>query len=180
MIACKARKVLGLLYRQLSAWSPPEVLLQLYKSLVRPHLEYASQVWNPHLIKDIDQLESIQKFALKVCFKQWDSSYSDLLQSSNLPTLSHRRKYLGLCYFYKLVNNIFEFPQCPLTPRVLNYPNRNGRADLFVQPHANSNTYHNSFFPLTIPQWNSLPTCVASAPSIFSFKRQLSNVVFRS
>ena len=180
VIARKARKVLGLLYRQFSAWSPPEVLLQLYKSLVRPHLEYASQVWNPHLIKDIDQLESIQKFALKVCFKQWDSSYSDLLQSSNLPTLSHRRKYLGLCYFYKLVNNIFEFPQCPLTLRVLNYPNRNGRADLFVQPHANSNTYHNSFFPLTIPQWNSLPICVASAPSIFSFKRQLSNVVFCS
>ena len=70
-------------------------------------------------------------------------------------------------FFYKLVN---EFPDCPLTPRVLNYPNRNGRADLFVQLRANSNTYHNSFFPYTISQWNSLPTCVASAPSIYSFK----------
>ena len=99
VIASKARKLVGLLYRQFSTWSPPETLLQLYTSLVRPHLEYASQVWNPHLIKDIDQLESIQKFALKVCLKQWDSSYFNLLQSTNLPTLSNRRKYLGLCFF---------------------------------------------------------------------------------
>ena len=103
VIASKARKILGLLYRHFSSWSPPEALLQLYKSLVRPHLEYASQVWNPHLVKDIDQLENVQKFALKICFKQWDSSYSDLLQSSNLPTLANRRKYLGLCYLYKLI-----------------------------------------------------------------------------
>ena len=95
VIASKARKILGLLYRQFSTWSPPEVL-QLYRSLVRPHLEYASQVWNPHLIKDIGQLETSQKFALKVCFKQWDLNYSDL-HSSNLPTLSHGGKYLGLC-----------------------------------------------------------------------------------
>ena len=178
VIASKARRILGLLYRHFSSWSPPEALLQLYKSLVRPHLEYASQVWNPHLVKDIDQLENIQKFALKICFKQWDSSYSDLLQSSNLPTLANRRKYLGLCYLYKLINNVFEFPDCPLTRRVLNYPNRNGRADLFVQPRANSNTYHYSFFPATISLWNSLPTCVASAPSVNSFKRQLGNVPF--
>ena len=53
VIASNARKILGLFYRQFSTWSPPKVLPQLYRSLVRPHLEYASQVWNPHLIKDI-------------------------------------------------------------------------------------------------------------------------------
>ena len=64
VIASKARKILGLLYRHFSSWSPPEALLQLYKSLVRPHLEYASQVWNPHLVKDIDQLENTVKLLI--------------------------------------------------------------------------------------------------------------------
>jgi len=39
----------------------------MYLALVRPHSEYASQVWNPHLQKDIDQLERVQKIALRIC-----------------------------------------------------------------------------------------------------------------
>ena len=123
-ITSKARKIIGLLYRQFSEWSHPHSLLLLYISLVRPHLEYASQVWSPFLTKHIDQLERIQKFTLKVCFKQWNHnmSYQDLLQLAALPSLAARRKYLNLCYFYKLVHNIFEFPNSPLTARTLNYP----------------------------------------------------------
>jgi len=35
----------------------PEIILQLYKSLVRPHLEYCLQVWKAHLRKDVRLLE---------------------------------------------------------------------------------------------------------------------------
>ncbi len=42
--------------------------------LIRPHLEYASAVWSPHLAKDIKLLEDTQKFALKVCTKKWDTA----------------------------------------------------------------------------------------------------------
>ena len=78
-ISNKARKIVRLIYHQFYSWSSPQALLQLYISLVRPHLEYASQVWNPYLTRHIDQLEKIQKFARKVCFKQWRSSYMELL-----------------------------------------------------------------------------------------------------
>ena len=60
-ICSKARKILGLLYRRFSHDTEPHALLQLYLSLVRPHLEYGSQVWDPHLQKDINQLERMQK-----------------------------------------------------------------------------------------------------------------------
>ena len=176
-ISSKARQIIGLMYRQFYTWSSPQALLQLYMSLVRPHLEYAAQVWNPHLIKDINRLEQVQKFALKICYKEWSSTYPELLEVSALPELSVRRKCLNLCYFYKLVNNSFEFPNCPLSVRTLNYPNRNGRTSLYVQPYANSNAFLNSFFPSTISLWNSLPFAAVSAISLFSFKSQLSQLV---
>jgi len=43
---------------------------QLYLSLFWPHLDYAAQIWDPHLQCDINSLESMQRFALKVCSKQ--------------------------------------------------------------------------------------------------------------
>ena len=51
-ICAKARKILGLLYRRFYKNTSNKALLQLYISLVRPHLEYASPVWNPCLKKD--------------------------------------------------------------------------------------------------------------------------------
>ena len=58
-ICSKARQVLGLLYRRFYNFSNTDTLVQLYTSLVRPHLEYACPVWVPHLTKDIQALESV-------------------------------------------------------------------------------------------------------------------------
>ena len=38
----------------------PQIMLSLYKSLVRPHVEYCVSAWSPHYIKDKDILERIQ------------------------------------------------------------------------------------------------------------------------
>ena len=90
-------------------------LFQLYLTLVRPHTEYASQVWNPYLQRDIQQLERVQKFALRMCSKQWDLGYGELLNLFNIPSLDDRRKYLNLCTMYKIVHDHVYFPQCVCT-----------------------------------------------------------------
>ena len=55
----KANKVLGLLKRTVGSKNR-EIFSILYRSLVRPILEYASPVWSPYLVKDKRAIESIQ------------------------------------------------------------------------------------------------------------------------
>ena len=76
---------------------------QLLSYSYMPHLEYAVQAWDPFLSKNIQKLELVQKFALKMCCKSWNSTYSEILQQSSLPTLSFRRKYLCLSYNLMLI-----------------------------------------------------------------------------
>ena len=81
----KARKLIGILFRKFYKNAQSSTLLQLYKSFIRPHMEYCSPVWDPHLTKDTMLLENAQKFSLRVCLKDWSSSYEELLCKANLP-----------------------------------------------------------------------------------------------
>ena len=51
-ITCKANSVVGIIKRSFSCLDKA-MFHALYVSMVRPHLEYAFQIWNPHLIRDI-------------------------------------------------------------------------------------------------------------------------------
>ena len=95
-ICTKARRVLGLLYRRFHGSTSQNSLKQLYLSLVRPHMEYACQVWDPHLAKDKKAIEDVQKFALKVVTSKWDSSYDELLELAKLKPLEERCAELKL------------------------------------------------------------------------------------
>ncbi len=63
--AGKANRMPGFINRNIS-FKTKDVILPLYTSFVRPHLEYAVQFWAPHHAKDIAKLEAIQCRATKV------------------------------------------------------------------------------------------------------------------
>ena len=62
MAAKKANCVSGLIKRNINCKNAA-VIMRLYKSLVRPRLEYCIQTWSPYHKKDIEVLEIIQKRA---------------------------------------------------------------------------------------------------------------------
>ncbi|CAJ0965549.1 unnamed protein product [Ranitomeya imitator] len=63
--ATKANKIMGCIKRGIDAHEE-NIILPLYKSLVRPHLEYCAQFWFPVYKKDIAELERVQRRATKV------------------------------------------------------------------------------------------------------------------
>ena len=65
----KANKDLGLLKRTVGSKNK-NIFSILYKSLVRPILEYASPVWAPHLAKDIHEIEKVQRRASRIALGQ--------------------------------------------------------------------------------------------------------------
>jgi ribonuclease P/MRP protein subunit RPP40 len=50
---------------------------QLYTSLVRPHLEFASTVWNPYLSGGIKTLEKVQERATRIPKSFKDMAYEE-------------------------------------------------------------------------------------------------------
>ena len=69
-------------------------LCHLYKTLVLPKLDYCSNAWDPHTITLINNLESVQTLAVKLCTKSWSARSSNLINSLHWPTLRSRRSRL--------------------------------------------------------------------------------------
>ena len=77
---------------------------------MRPHVEYAASVWDPHLQRDMQLLEKTQKFACRMCTKTWDVSYEELLSTLNFLSLSNHNLFLKLCTVFKIIHNLCYFP----------------------------------------------------------------------
>jgi len=56
----KATRVLGKIKKTIR-FRDTRVMLSLYKTLVRPHVEYCISAWNPHYIKDKELIQKVQE-----------------------------------------------------------------------------------------------------------------------
>uniref|UniRef100_A0A8C5LXA5 Reverse transcriptase domain-containing protein n=1 Tax=Leptobrachium leishanense TaxID=445787 RepID=A0A8C5LXA5_9ANUR len=84
-----AGRMLGCVGRGISS-RKREVLMPLYRALVRPHLEYCVQYWRPYLQKDIDILERVQRRATKMVYGLKEKSYQERLNDLNMYSLEKR------------------------------------------------------------------------------------------
>ncbi len=177
----KTKRLVGLVHRRFSAHASPDALVLLYKSFVRPHLEYASAAWSPYHKGEIKQLESIQKFALKVCLKAWNNSvsYDSMLEMSGLRSLECRRKIARVCHLFKVIFELTHFPNNDIHPRVTTHHTRNLTKHSLDPIVSRTYLYKNSFVPATIELWNNVVMQVEmeECESLRTFKFQIFAVI---
>jgi len=86
------------------------VMLRLYKSLVRPHVEYCTVSWSVHYAKDKQLLERIQRRFVKMIQACKDLKYEDALVNLRLVTLEERRNHADLIFLFKMYNSLTQPP----------------------------------------------------------------------
>ena len=64
-----------------------QVMLQLYRTLVRLHLEYSVQFWSPHYQKDVEALERVQKRFTRMLPGVEGNSYEERWEKLGLSSL---------------------------------------------------------------------------------------------
>ena len=75
-----------------------------YKTLVRPHLEYAAPIWHHYHDTQIAQVEKVQRTAARWTCRRWrnTSSVGDMLDELEWPSLEAHREQSSLAFFYKI------------------------------------------------------------------------------
>ena len=102
----KANRVVGNIRRSFDYLSL-ETFTLLFKSLVRPILEYGHCVWNPDEEKQkglCAKLENVQKRATKLLGEIKDLPYPERLRKLKLPSLEHRRRRGDAIEVYKYLS----------------------------------------------------------------------------
>eukprot|EP00061_Rhincodon_typus_P018424 g47590.t1 len=79
-----------------------DAMLQLYKTLVRPHFKYCVQFWLPNYRKDVEALESVQKRFIKMLSRLEGMSYQEGLEKPGLFSPEQWRLRGGLIEIYKI------------------------------------------------------------------------------
>lgn len=173
-ICSRAMSKLGFLRRYMKHGSR-ETKLLLYKTLVRPMLEYASVIWDPHTSCCISELERIQRLAVRFVYNMYSSyvSPTKLCTEAGLETLQERRRMNRLKFLYLIVNDELGIDKddyitffCPRSTR--HFHSRT------IKPYSYKNdAFKYSFFPRTIIDWNSLPPDVVNTTNFLDFCSKL-------
>ena len=170
-VTSKSNRILGLIKRSFR-YMGKETFVKLYKSLIRPILEYACTVWSPFLIKDKRSLENIQRRATKLIPGLKDLPYPDRLKSLGLPTLEYRRLRADMLQTYRIMTGIDHLnPECLF---VLSQDTRiRGHKYRIYKQRCSSQMRRNFFSFRVVDLWNSLPAEVVESPNINIFKNRL-------
>ena len=109
--------------------------------------------------------------------QQFGNSVTDMLDHLDMESLESRRTKAQLTMMFRIINNLVDVPaQQYLIPA--SRRTRAAHCHKYRQISTSTSYYKNSFFPHTIITWNSLPSAVAEAPDLVSFKQGLSNIQY--
>ena len=164
------------LQRNLRAW-PKDIRAKCYTTLVRPIVEYAGTVWDPHVQKHIDCVEKVQRRAARFVYQyfQRTSNVTTMMNSLGWESLAERRAKAKVVMLYRAIHGLVALP---ISLQQTVSTTTHTQASFFI-PYCRTATLRHSFFPDTARLWNNLPMGVVTAPSLESFKSGLHGCLVR-
>ena len=159
-------------------------LIPLYKSLVRPKLEFSAAAWNPWLEKDVECLEKVQRRLVRLLSNVKGATYEEKLNDAGLTTLRDRRERGDLIEAFKTLNGFNNVDQAEWfeisAPDQSRHSTRsastiasNGveidRTNI-LRERARTETRNQSYRLRTARAWSLLPDAVRNTKSTNAFK----------
>jgi Reverse transcriptase (RNA-dependent DNA polymerase)/Endonuclease-reverse transcriptase len=164
----KANRNLGLIKRNFSTVSK-RMFTILYPMLVRPHLEYAIQLWSPTQLSMKNKLDTIQRRATKIVAGLKKDSQEDRLRKLDLMSMDVRRDRGDMILTYKILHKKVDLGRNILR---LNRDSRTrGHSLKLSKRQSRLNIRKNFFVNRIVDRWNGLQEGVVDSISVDAFKR---------
>ena len=172
-VVSKVSRSIALL-RKLRIFLPRSSLIAIYKSFIRPHLDYGDILYDQAFNNSFHaKLESIQyKASTAILGVINGSNREKVYQELGLESLQSRRWMRKLFMFYKMSRNLVPNYLCELIPKAeRSYNLRNSNDIPFVK--FKHNFFKNSFLPSAIIEWNKLKIDIRDSVSLDVFKKKI-------
>ena len=129
-------------------------------------MKYPAPIWSPYSKLQINQVEKVQRTAACWTCRRWrnTSSVGEMLDELEWPSLEARRDRSSLLLFHKIHSGAVSIEKDKyLTPARSLKSTRSSHSAQYCRYQTYSDALKNSFFPRTIPQWNSLSPLVVNS-----------------
>ena len=149
------------------------VLVPLFKTLVRPVLEYVNNAWNSSQRHNIDDIEAVQRRFTRHILEVKKLCYEDRLKKINLPSLEYRRFRGDLIENYKIAHCHYDKASVNSLLKFRTNSRLRGHEFTIIKNTTIKNSYQHFFSNRVCNTWNNLSADIVNAKSINSFKNKI-------
>ena len=156
---------------------PRNALLRIYKSFIRPHLDYVDVIYDkPNNASFKTKIENVQYGAcVETTGAIQGTSRERLYHELGLEFLTDRRWIRKLVFFYKIVTGLsLQYLSHYLNLNISSsYITRSSTLNKMKGIHFRTEQFKYSFFPFCINKWNKLDNMIKKSVNIKCFKSML-------
>ena len=164
-----------------------DVLDQIYKLYVRPHLDYGDIIYHRYdpqfKLEFTQRLESTQYSAALAVSAAWRGQHvrgtntDKLYEELGWEILYYRRWYRRLCHFYKLRNNQRPLYLYSEIPQERTFHHNLCRANVYEANAKSTDRFSHTYFQNCMREWNQLDESIKISPTFSVFKRELMSLI---